>query len=197
MLAVIKKIHMYLGLLCATALLVYSIAGLWAVSFVRPADRPRPAPETRFIDFQAPPNATDKQVVDLIWEAVAAPLTGKVPQFAIRRNRDHNLSTAFYSVNGLWRVTYLEKENRVQIEQSRNRLGNYFMAMHEAAPRHPAPDMRMRLWAWYNEFATWALILMPISGIYLWLGSRPEFRWAQISFALGTGGFALLYWLAR
>jgi hypothetical protein len=49
----------------------------------------------------------------------------------------------------------------------------------------------------YNELGIASLILMSLSGLYLWLSSRPKHRLAQISFALGTGSFAVLYWLSR
>jgi len=47
-------------------------------------------------------------------------------------------------------------------------------------------DRRMQLWAWYNHFAIWSLIAMSVTGVYLWLASRPRYRIAHYSF-LGGG----------
>ena len=58
-------------------------------------------------------------------------------------------------------------------------------------------DWRVRLWAFYNEVAIWALITMALSGLYLWLASRPKYRWAWVSFLTGSGAFAVLYVLTR
>jgi hypothetical protein len=38
---------------------------------------------------------------------------------------------------------------------------------------------------------------MALSGVYLWLSSRPAHRWAQVSFAVGSAGFLLLVYLSR
>jgi hypothetical protein len=49
----------------------------------------------------------------------------------------------------------------------------------------------------YNEVAIFALIFLSLSGLYLWLSSRPRHRLAQLSFFAGTGWFLVLYWLSR
>jgi hypothetical protein len=38
---------------------------------------------------------------------------------------------------------------------------------------------------------------MSISGVYLWLASRPRYRPARFVFALGCGSFILLYAVTR
>ena len=38
---------------------------------------------------------------------------------------------------------------------------------------------------------------MSLSGVYLWLASRPRYRPAQLVFALGSGVFILLYAVTR
>jgi hypothetical protein len=55
----------------------------------------------------------------------------------------------------------------------------------------------MRLWTWYNEFSIWSLIGMSLSGVYLWLASRPRYRPAIYVFAFGSLSFLLLYMLTR
>jgi hypothetical protein len=62
---------------------------------------------------------------------------------------------------------------------------------------YPHPDLLIRMWAWYTEFAIWSLLFMPVTGVYLWLASRPRHRWAQFSFAAGSGLFLLLYAITR
>ncbi|MEO7650632.1 MAG: hypothetical protein ABIZ80_09195, partial [Bryobacteraceae bacterium] len=58
-------------------------------------------------------------------------------------------------------------------------------------------DWRIRAWTWYNEFSIWALIAMSVSGVYLWLATRPFFGPARWAFAIGTGIFAGLYIWSR
>ena len=38
------------------------------------------------------------------------------------------------------------------------------------------------MWGFYNELSTWAFLFMTISGVYMWLATRPKIRWAQLSF---------------
>jgi len=56
--------------------------------------------------------------------------------------------------------------------------------------RHEAKHyLQERLWTFYTEFSIWALTAMSVSGLYLWLATRPRFRAAQCSFAAGCGIF--------
>ena len=192
---IVKKIHMYMGLLVWSALLVYAIAGLQATGLVRPADRPRPAPETSYLDFTTPPNAPDSEVVKAAWEAMGITMAG--PPGNPRRDNQQNLTFTAYSVNGPSRATVLENEKRIRVERMRSPIWGFFDSLHGMTPRNRAPDIRITLWKYYNEFALWCLSLMVLSGSWLWLASRPGYLWAQVSLGIGGGGFAILYWLAR
>ncbi|MBI3679538.1 MAG: hypothetical protein HY235_04000 [Acidobacteria bacterium] len=69
--------------------------------------------------------------------------------------------------------------------------------MHETHIRNRSADWRMRLWTYYIELSIWALIVMSLTGVYLWLASRPGFRWAQLFFAAGTVCFLALWVFSR
>jgi hypothetical protein len=195
--ALIKKIHVYLGLLSFSILLVYGIAGLLATLEPPPAGRPRPGVSARFEDFTVPPNLTDKQVADLVYERLRLPLTGPVPNYALKRDSANNLTFSFYTVNGIHTLTVLEQESRLRVETHRNSIWRYFDNLHTTTLGDAAPDLRVRLWAYYNEFAIWTLIALSLSGVYLWSASRPRLRAAQLSLLLGGGAFVLLYALTR
>ena len=57
--------------------------------------------------------------------------------------------------------------------------------------------VELKLWNYYTEFSIYSLLAMSMSGIYLWLASRPGLRWAQLSFAAGCGVFVVLYMVTR
>jgi hypothetical protein len=115
----------------------------------------------------------------------------------VHRDAQNHVGFTVYSGNGPRIVTLLESERQVRIEYRRNHIWHFFENIHGLTPREAMADPRERLWSWYNEFAIWALIFMSVSGVWLWLASRPGYRWAQISFAGGAGAFLLLYALTR
>ena len=192
----IKRIHMYLGLLNYVTLTVFGIAGLTATFEPGPRHPPPPA-EARFEPFVIPPNASDKEVADTVFQNFHFPLSNPIPKGALRRNPENELVLNFYAINGPFKVTILEKENRLRIEPERNNIWRFLNNVHSVTQAGNSRHLRIRLWGWYNELAIWSLIAMSLSGVYLWLASRPRFRWAQISFAAGTGIFIVLYALTR
>lgn len=189
----IRKLHLYTGLLNLTIVMVFGIAGVAGTLGVER----RFAVSTETRDFRVPPNMTDQEAGTAAFESLHLPLTEQLPRNAIHRDADNNLTFTTYSVNGPRVITVLEKEGRIRIEVRKNRLWHYFDNLHSSTPTRGAADPRMRLWSAYVEFSIWSLLFMSASGVYLWLASRPRYRWAQLSFALGGGGFAVLYALLR
>jgi len=195
---VLQKIHMYLGLLCWSILFVYGIAGLTATVFRSGPPGPHFQSSTvRTETFVTPPNGTDKQVADAVWRTLKIPLTGPPPAYAIRRDRENNLLVSFYTTNGPTHVTVMEQQNQLRIETHRNTVWAYFNNLHSTTLRGHPYDWRIRLWTYYNEFAIWALLAMSLSGIYLWLSSRPRHLLAQAAVGLSVVSFLVLYILTR
>jgi len=195
--ALVKKIHMYAGLLSFSILLVFGLIGSYAMFLPHPEQRPRPQPNEIFVAYSVPPNLTDQQVADHVRETLQLSMAPPVPPPAVRRNRDNNLAFQFFQPTGWTRVTVLEKENKLRVETFRNRIMQYLNVLHETTVRNRATDLRVKLWTYYNEFSIWTLLLMGSSGVWLWLSSRPGHRWAQVFFAAGTASFAALYFLSR
>ncbi len=193
----IKKLHMYFGLLNFSILLVFGIAGLTATFESAPDNRVPPAVSVRFENYTAPAGMNDKEVTDDVYRMLKPALTNPVPKFAIQRDADNNLAFAFFSVNGQQRVTVLEKENRLRIETLRISSWHFLDRLHSTTINARSADLRIQLWGYYNEFAIWSLIGMPLSGLYLWLSSRPGYRPAQLVFLAGTAFFLALYVVTR
>lgn len=196
MTALIKKLHMYIGLLNFCNILVFGIAGLAATFHWGPGQKPAFIAPIRYESFTAPAGLTDKQIADQILDKLRLPLTGPVPAWAVHRDRDGNMPVDFYSIGRFHRVTYLPKENRLRVEHTRASLWFFLDDAHTVTDVNQS-DWRMRCWAYYNNFALWSLSGMVISGTYLWLASRPGYRIARYSFAGGTAVFIALYILTR
>src|SRR5438093_7382802 len=122
---IVKKLHMYLGLLNFSILLVFGIAGLAATFDPGPERRARPEPVVRYQPFAAGGSLGDTEVADAVYRSLALPLSSPVPKFALRRDRDNNLTLDFYTVNDVSRVTVLERENRLRIETTRASLWRF------------------------------------------------------------------------
>lgn len=195
--SLIRKLHIYAGLLIFVNLLVYGITGLSVTMKPAPDERPLRVPTVRYQAFTPPPNLTDLQVAEQIRQSLHIALTGPVHNYSIQHDAGNNLVVNLWTVNGPFKTTVLESENRLRIEDYRNSLWDAINGLHATTGRTEVPDLRLRLWAAYNEFALWLLIGMSLSGLYLWLASRPGYWPAQISVAVGAGVFVLLYILTR
>jgi hypothetical protein len=193
----LKKIHAWLGLASFTILLVYGLTGLSVTMLPAPERRVRPAAEVELVDFAAPANLSDKELADRVWAHLKLPLANPAPEWSLRRDADHNLTIGFYTPNGTARVTVLEGEGKLRVERQRARWPAFVNNLHASTLRDLPVDWRMRAWVAYNEVAIFALIFLSLSGLYLWLSSRPRHRLAQLSFFAGTGSFLVLYWLSR
>jgi hypothetical protein len=189
----IKRLHIYAGLLSFTILLLFGIVGMTGAFLPAPAQRQQPPFMGREVAFAIPQAAGDRELAEAVWKKVAPPRTGPPPEFAIRRDPSHNLVFQVFSPNGPIRITVLEKESRVRIETRRNRWWQYFGTLHETSIQSTIPDLPVRLWTWYNEFSIWTLIFLALSGIWLWLASRPGWRWGRMAFGLGTALFAVVW----
>jgi hypothetical protein len=196
MTGLIRKIHIYAGLLSFSHLIVYGIAGLAATAQSQ-LERPKIPRSVRYVPFTPPPSATDKQVAAEVYRTLEFPLARPIPDWFLRRTPENNLLLDFYNMNGIRRVVVLEKEKRLRIQEIHNSLGLFLEDVHAATPADREAPTLVRIWAAWNEFAMWCLIAFCISGIYLWLATQPRFYWAYVAGIGGFAAFAALYELIR
>lgn len=192
----IKRIHICLGLLNLVILFVFGVAGL-TVFFRRLAGPLEPAvTSATAIPFRPPANSTDRQVAAAIVPVLRA--EGCFPS-PTPHDAAGNLHVICYSANGLASVTVFETESRLFVQHARNSVGEYLDNLHAALPRDSAPKRYLshRLWSYYVEFSVWSLTAMCLSGIYLWLATRPRHGIAWCAFAGGSAAFAILWFLGR
>ena len=194
---ILKKVHMYAGLLSFTALIVYGVAGLYSTSQPPWSERPYPETTIREVPFDFPGDLNDKEMADAIYCALDMPLTGPLYEWAIRRDDDQNLFLNFYTINGFRKVTALESEGLLRVEAAHTHLAEFVNGAHSTTLQWASPRPLVQAWAWYNELAIWSLILMAASGVVLWLLTRPRYGPGLAAFAIGNGIFLALYFLTR
>jgi uncharacterized iron-regulated membrane protein len=196
MTSLIRRLHIYAGLLSFSHLVVYGIAGLAATAQTQ-LERPKIPRSVHYVPFTPPPSATDKQVAAEVYRTLQLPLARPIPDWFLRRTPENDLLLDFYNMNGIRRVVVLEKEKRLRIEEIRNPLWLFLEDVHAATPADKEAPALVRIWAAWNELAMWCLIGFCISGLYLWLAARPRFYWGYAACAAGAAAFALLYGLIR
>lgn len=190
----IRRLHMYLGLLNFSLLIVFGLAGLVVTAEAPDIFRQKRGPETTVRDFTAPPDASDREVARQAGTAFAPPHAGPP---VVRRNGANQLVAELYSVNGMTRITLLESERKARIEEYRNSIWRFFDNAHATTLAEQSGDWVVRAWAWYIELSIWSLVAMALSGLWLGVVSRWSFRWTRISFAAGCAAFVVLYWIER
>lgn len=191
-----KKIHMYAGLFAFTALLVWGVAGVDSMFLPAPGEfQPPEVSRTLEIDFQAPGDLDDKALAARIDEALDLPIVGNPAQ--ISRTPDANLVYRYYTVNGRRDVTFFEREGKVRVEFRQTPFWGYIGGMHAASTRRTPPDLPAKAWGLYNEISLWAFTFMTLSGLYLWLDTRPWLKWAQALAAIGVVLFIGLWVVTR
>ncbi|MEZ5353808.1 MAG: PepSY domain-containing protein [Bryobacteraceae bacterium] len=189
----IKKIHMYSGLLSFTAFVVWGVTGIHAVFLPPPGEyQPPPITSVREFAFKAPGGMDDRQAAKAIFDAAQIPVAGG--RYNIHRDEQSNLAFNVFTINGGREVTFVEDRGIVRVAHRANSIWSYFSSMHTAhSGRHrlTAPAIA---WGYFNEFSNWAFLFMTLSGVYLWLATRPSLRWAQLSLA-GMAALTLVLWL--
>jgi hypothetical protein len=170
------------------------VTGLVVTAEVPDIFSQKEAPSVASYQFTAPPSASDREVARLIATLTQPDHAGDP---VLRRNAANQLVTEFYSINGMVRATLFESEHRVEIRTFRNSIWRFFDNAHATTIGQRVRDPVVRAWAWYIEFSIWSLALMAISGVWLGVASRWNFRWTRVSLAAGAVAFLVLYFLER
>ncbi len=190
----IKKLHIYAGLLAFSAVFVWGVTGIYAVFLPGPGGyEPPPVSETREIPLPAPGDLDDKALAKHIYDSIDIPLRGG--HYNIRRDEDANLAFFVFTASGRRDITYLEERGVVRMDVRQNNVADFLSTMHTAHSRRGPRTLPARMWGYYNEFSTWAFLFMTVSGLYMWLETRPGMRWAQATVGVATVG-SLALWLA-
>ena len=190
----VKQIHMYAGLLTFIAFVVWGVTGVHAVFLPKPGEfTPPPVSSVREVPYEAPGDLDDRELAKAIFEAIDIPLAGG--RYNIHRDDDLNLAFNVFTINGGREVTFLEEEGTVRVDHRRNSIWGYISSMHTAhSGRHTLTPAAIA-WGYFNEFSVWAFLFMSLSGVYMWLATRPGIRWAQLSLA-GMAALTLALWIA-
>jgi hypothetical protein len=169
----LPKIHTWAGLLTFVNLMVFGAAGLGA-ALEPPGGGAAASMEYR--SFTVEPGWTDRQVAERVVELLHLPLATPVQKAAIQHDSANRLVLDFYHANGRHKVAVLAAEGRLRVSVWRASFWKYLSTLHVTTAAFRSGDARMQLWAWYNEFAMWCLLVLMASGTAIWLTTRPRRR---------------------
>jgi uncharacterized iron-regulated membrane protein len=183
MTALVRRLHIWAGLVVFSQFLVYGIAGV--VATMQPSlERPKTPHTVRTMPFQRQPGESDKQVAARVYDLLRPELSRPVPDWFLRKTPEGNLLLDFYNNNGIYR-TFVEPE-QLRVEHIRNGMGLFLEDIHAAnLGGDPGPGL-VRVWAAWNEAGIWALLFFCVSGLYLWMATRPSWKWAWVSLLAST-----------
>jgi hypothetical protein len=185
-----------LGLVNLTIVLVWGVTGTYATFSAAESAEP-PATSVRTVAYTPKKSATDREVANEVFGLVAPPLAGKLPSLSTRRDADKNLVVTFYRPGAILNATVLEDQGQISVEQHVGSLAAYLNGMHEVTMNPERQSIGLRLWSYYTELSIWSLLAMGLSGVLMWLLSRPSQRTAQFCFGGGMLLFFIIYMAVR
>lgn len=191
-----KKLHMWAGLLTFTAFVVWGAIGVHGAFTPAPGEFvPPDVSAVKEFPFPSKGDLGDKELARAIFEAADIPLRGG--HYNVHRDEDQNLAFFVFTANGRHELTYFEETETVRMAIRRAPLLGFLSTMHTAHSRRGPQTAAARAWANYNELSTWAFFFMTVSGVYLWLATRPNINWARWTFGVAVVGSVILYWAGR
>lgn len=189
-----KRLHTYSGLLTFTAFMVWGVIGVAGAFAPGPGQyQPPDISDTREFSIDAPSNLDDRALARHIYDRLDIPLRGG--HYNIRRDVEGHLAFYVFTASGRRDITWLEERRIARIDVRQNSIFGFLSTMHTAFSDRGPQTRAARLWGYYNEFSAWAFVFMIVSGLYLWLDTRPGLRWAQLLAAASIGG-SIVLWMA-
>jgi hypothetical protein len=186
----IRRLHILAGLLVFSQFLVYGIAGL--VASVQPSlERPKVPYLTRTVAFVRQPGESDKQVGMRVYELLKPQMSRPVPDWALQKSSEGYLRLDFYNVNGILRA--FVEPTQLRVEHIRNSTGIFIEDIHAATLNNEGAAPLIRAWAAWNELGIWALLFFSVTGLYLWLATRPAWVWGWVTLGVSCAVFGAFW----
>jgi hypothetical protein len=192
-----RKLHIYASLLTFSAMVLFGVVGIIAALEPKPAERERPPIVKSTAAYKAPSGLDDAALGAAIREHLNLPMKHPLIKPWIRKDASGRPQYDFNGPNGLHRVTYDEASATLEIDQQRTSLAAYLTRIHEFTTRARIDDWRVRGWAYYVEFSIWALFVMLVTSLWLWLYARWKDKGAFAAIVVGGGATVWLWGVLR
>jgi len=190
---VLGKLHMYLGLFCASYLIVFGLTSLnfnHHFAFFEPNNDK----VTWEKSITVADNADDLKLAESIRDALG--LMGWAPPWRYRHDEQNSFSFDIYRPAKTYAVKVNPERTRVQVEETRLGFMAAYKSLH-AVERIPN-SILVKVWPVYTEVCMFFVLFAVASGIYFWARSRESKLLGWILLLGGSGGsilFMLFIWL--
>ena len=133
-----------------------------------------------------------------VYETLALPMSRPMPERALRRDAAGNLTFTFYTPNVDEKVTVDESRGVLVVRSRPVDAADFLNRMHATTRKAATGSGRLLAWwSYYVEFSVFIVLLLPLTGVYLWLAVKPRDRLAIVSFFGGLASFVLFWILVR
>jgi hypothetical protein len=173
MYTVIRKIHLYSGLIIVIFLMMYFVSGFIMVH--RPwFTTPPPPPITRTATLQSTGGQTPQQIAAAVQKQLQLPGRIQFPQ-----TQPDNLVRFWVNHPGtMTRVDVSTKGKRIDLTTQRVGLVGTLIMLHKVCGYDAEP--LFDAYAFFCDLAGVSMILFPITGIYLWWKTARNHLWGTL-----------------
>ena len=181
-----RRLHLYFGLLISPFLLVYAISTLFLNHSVRPQPLDQ-GQEAREISIPA-----DLSGMPLVHEALSQlELSGEILGRGVVRN---DQTTFRLARPGSVKIVKIDlKAQQATLSERRTGLLGALIFLHFNPGLHkPANWIVTKLWGWLADGVVYLTLFLTVSGVYLWLLMKAERKVGLISIGAGVASFVLI-----
>ena len=187
----VLKIHLYLGLLCSSYLILFGVSSL---NFNHPLDFTKP--DTRKVSWERsielpPPSSDTSNEAESVRQALGLP--GWTLPWETRREANGDLQFGLERPGKHYSVRVLRESGRVRVEEQRKGYWTVIRSLH-GMMRVPGSRLATA-WGWYTELCTWVVVFAAASGVYLFTARKRERRvgWSVLGLATAASVLFMLY----
>lgn len=192
---VTRDLHLYVGLFLSPFVLVFAVSVFYLVH--APSRQVSEEPSKRvFSNLSLSPDLENlsgrEQVLALRPVLNGLGVTGEV-NFIRKITKEHRLVVPVV-VPGRETTVDLDLENRTAaISVRETGLSDALVHLHKMPGPHNVNirgnSLYMRVWRWLADVASYGLVFLTVSGIYLWMALRAERRTGLVLLCLGALSF--------
>lgn len=186
----VLRLHLYLGLLCSSYLIVFGVSSL---NFNHPLEFTKPRTETVTWErsFALPPVADNAAESESVRDALG--LMGWTIPWETHRDPGGDLHFGLARPGKHYTIHVLRSAGVVRVEEQRKGYWPVIRDLHgnQGVPR----SNLMAVWGWYTELCTFVVLFAAGSGVYLFATRTKDRRaaWAVLGAATALSLGFMLY----
>ncbi len=191
----VRKLHLYVGLLTFSSLLLLGASGMAAFLHHTQNSNGNSVVRDRLMQFEADVGTSDVAIANQVRREFELSLALKIGKGDISHDGDGNLTATFSTINGSHKVTVFREQSQVRIVERRLGLAGFLVRAHSVLlrPSSPGLDWRVLVLSIYMATTLMLLGILVPTGLAIWLLTRPRHKRARLVVAASSGLFIALW----